>query len=173
MTFQKMSDKCSIANWAQLINCIGTIQTDPDGLILTPVYLALKLFANHMYQNLIEDVRFNCNTFESPKFGRIPKRENVPYIECNATINNDGNGLSIAIINKHFTDNIEIELNIDGFRPKEQGKLMELNSNSPFDYNTIENRNKIKIVEKQINFKSNMILNLSAHSLIILKLSKK
>lgn len=37
-SFQYKSDKCPIANWAHLINCLGTIQTDPDGLILTPVY---------------------------------------------------------------------------------------------------------------------------------------
>ena len=83
MTFQKKSEICPMANWAQLINTIGTIQTDPDGLILTPVYLAFKLFVDHMLNNLVEDVKVDCLMYDSPKYGRIPKRNNVPYIECN------------------------------------------------------------------------------------------
>lgn len=174
MSFQKMSDKCPMANWAQLINCIGTIITDPDGLILTPVYLAFKLFVNHTYNNLITGLDIECEIFNSNKFGRILKAVNIPYIECNATINNEGDRLSIMLINKHFTDDLTVELEINRFVPKEQGNIIELNSQSPFDYNTIENRNKIKLKKKEIdNIKPRMMFKLPAHSVMVLKLNKK
>lgn len=174
MIFQKMSDKCPMANWAQLINCIGVIQTDPDGLILTPVYLAFKLFVDHTYNNLITGLDIECETFNSNKFGRILKAVNIPYIESNATINNEGDKLSIMLINKHFTDDLNVELEINGFVPKEQGNIIELNSQSPFDYNTIENRNKIKLKQKKIdNIKPKMMIKLPEHSVIVLKLNKK
>ncbi|TFG03237.1 MAG: hypothetical protein EU540_00025 [Promethearchaeota archaeon] len=174
MTFQKMADKCPMANWAQLVNCIGTIQTDPDGLILTPVYLAFKLFVDHTYNNLIENLNINCETFDSKKFGRIPKANNVPYIDCNATINDEGDKLSIMLINKHFTEPLKINLEIEGFSPKEQGIIVELKSQSPFDYNTIENRNKIKLEHKEIDdLKPNMTLELPVHSVTVMKLSQK
>jgi alpha-N-arabinofuranosidase len=173
MTFQKMSDKCPMANWAQLINCIGTIQTDPDGLILTPVYLAFRLFVDHMECNLLEDVKIDCITFNNRNYGRIPKIKNVPYIDCNANINDNGDNLSIMMINKHFTDNMKINLEIRGFNPVKKGKLVELTSENPFDYNTINNRNKIIITEKDINnIDSKTTLQLSAHSVTILKLKK-
>jgi alpha-N-arabinofuranosidase len=173
MTFQRMSYKCPIANWAQLVNCIGTIQTDPEGLILTPVYLAFKLFVDHMYNNLIEDVKVECKTFENKKFGSIPEYNNVPYIECNVNINNEGDNLSLMIINKHFSENLKATLEINGFTPNEKGTLIELTSTSPFDYNTLENRNNIQIKEKIIkNVKTNMNLELQAHSVIVLKLTK-
>ena len=174
MTFQKVSDICPIANWAQLANTIGTIQTDPDGLVLTPVYLAFKLFRDHMYNNLLEDVQVECDTFDSVKFGRIPKMENVPYIDCNANVNDAGNRLSIILLNKHFTDKLKVSFEVKGFVPSEKGTIVELSSESPFDYNTVENRDKIQIIEKDIeNVEPNMTIELAAHSVTILKLTKK
>jgi len=174
MTFQKMSDICPMANWAQLINTIGTIQTDPDGLILTPIYLAFKLFRDHMHINFLEDVKIDCEAFDTVKYGRIPKMENVPYLDCNVNINDDGNRLSIMMVNKHLTDKLKVNLEIKGFIPDEKGIIMELNSESPFDYNKIENRNKIRIIEKHIDdMKPNMNIELAAHSVTVLKLAKK
>ncbi len=174
MTFQKMSNISPLANWAQLVNTIGTIQTDPDGLILTPVYLAFKLFVDHMYNYLIEDLKVECITFNSQKFGRIPKKENIPYIDCNATIDENGDKLSIMIINKHFSNNLTVSLEIKGFNPNEKGKIVELTSESPFDYNTIDNRNKIQIKERDIDtINSNRTINLDAHSITVLKLTRK
>lgn len=174
MTFQKMTDKCPVANWAQLINCIGAIQTDPDGLILTPIYLAFKAFVDNCYNYLIEGIKVKSQTFNSQKFGRIPLYENVPYIDCNATINEEGNGVSIAIINKHFDSKLEVELDLNGFIPDEKGLKVELYSESPFDYNTIENRNKIKIKETKIeDLETEMKIQLKPHSFTILKLKMK
>ncbi len=174
MNFQKMSDKCPMANWSQLVNCLGAIQTDPDGLILTPIYLALKLFKDHTYYNLIEDLDIKCETFDSRRYGRIPKSENVPYIDCNATINDKEDKLSIMFVNKHFTNNLIVNLELKSFNPSEQGEIIELNSESPFDYNTIENRNKIKLKHKKVEeCKSKMTLELPAHSVVLLKLNKK
>jgi alpha-L-arabinofuranosidase len=77
------------------------------------------------------------------------------------------------IINKHFSENLKLDLEINGFTPYEKGKMVELTSDSPFDYNTIVNRNKIQIIEKDINIiKTNMTLELAAHSVIVLKLAK-
>jgi len=112
--------------------------------------------------------------FDSIRYGRIPKSENVPYIECNATINDKRDRLSIMIINKHFTDNLSLNLEIKNFNPSQKGDIIELNSQSPFDYNTIENRNKIQIQEKDIvSINSNMTIELTAHSVTVLKLTKK
>jgi alpha-N-arabinofuranosidase len=126
-----------------------------------------------MYNNLIEDVKVECKTFENKKFGSIPEYNNVPYIECNANTNNEENKLSLMIINKHFSENLKITLEINGFTPNEKGTIIELTSTSPFDYNTLENRNNIQIKEKIIkNVKTNMNLELQAHSVIVLKLTK-
>ncbi|TFG06599.1 MAG: hypothetical protein EU539_07215 [Promethearchaeota archaeon] len=173
MLFQRKSAICPLANWAQLVNCIGIIQTDPDGLVITPVALAFQLFADHVHDNLVSDVFVHSSTFSSNKFGSIIKYKNVPYIECNCTINDDGNNLSIMLVNKHINENLKVNLEINHFLPNEKGKIIKLASDSPFDYNTTENRNKIKITEKIINdIKPNMAITLEPHSVTILKLTK-
>ncbi len=169
--FQKKADLCPMANHSEMINVFGAIQTDKDGIILTPMYLAFKMFVDHMQKNFIEDVVVDCLTYNSKKYGRIPARKSVPYIECCANINDDGNNLSIMLINKHFSSNLSVILEINGFNPDKKGKIVTLLSESPFDYNTIENRNKIQIVEKVIgNIEPNMTLELVKHSITILKL---
>jgi len=174
MTLQKMTDKCPMANWAQLVNVIGTIQTDPDGLILTPVYLAFKILNDHCFAHLVEGVEITSQSFNSKKFGMIPESENVPYIDCNTTINDAGDEISIALINKHFESEVSVDLEINGFIPNEIGFKVELSSDSPFDYNTIENRIKIEIKETRIdNLSPKMILALRPHSLTIVKLKRK
>ncbi|TFG14892.1 MAG: hypothetical protein EU535_02630 [Promethearchaeota archaeon] len=175
MTFQKMSDKCPMANLSDLINTLScAIRTDKNGLILTPIYYAFKLFTDHMFNNLLEDVKVDCITFDSRKYGRIPKRKNVPYIDCNANINDEGNKLSIMLVNKHFTDKLKVVLKLIGFTPAETGSIVKLSSASPFDYNTKECRNRIQIKEKEFGeIKPNMIIELAAHSVTVLKLTKK
>jgi alpha-N-arabinofuranosidase len=173
MVFQKMSEKCPMANWAQLINVIGTMRSDRDGLILTPIYLALKMFVDHAYNKLIEDVEVYCGTFNSKSFGGIPKRKNTPYISCNATINGQEDEISLILVNKHYTDKLIVSLDLKGFNPHETGMVIELASESPFDYNTQKSRTKIQYKEKEISHVStSMELELQPHSLTILKLTK-
>ena len=171
MVFQRHSDKSPMALLSEFINIIsGTILTDPDGIILTPAYLALKMIRHHSFSNLVNDVEVNCETFSNKKFGQIKKYDDTPYLSCNATINDAGNELSILLVNKHFTDNIKVDLEIKGLNPKESGTLIVLNSDSPFDYNTIENRNKVQIQEENTNNLKNIVL--PAHSFSILKIKK-
>ena len=100
--------------------------------------------------------------------------ENVPYINCNVNINDDGDKLSIMIVNKHFTENLKVNLMVKGFNLNEKVTKVELTSDSPFDYNTIENRNIIRIIEKHIDdIKPNMNIELAAHSVTVLKLTRK
>jgi len=162
-----------MANNSEMINVFGAIQTNKDGIILTPVYLAFKLFVDHMQNNYIEDVKVDCLTYDSKKYGRIPDRKQVPYIECCANIDNDGDNLSIMLINTHISNDIKVNLEIKGFLPQKIGKMISLRSDSPFDYNTIDHRNKIELTEEDINKLNSIIsLELPAHSISVLKLTK-
>ena len=172
MIFQQMSDICPIANWAQLVNSIGIIQTDPDGLILTPIYLAFKLFRDHTYGNVLDGVAVECETFSNKKLASIPKRENVPYIACNATINGAGDKIAIILANTHFDRSLDISLKIDSVKIDKEGSRVTLTSENAFDFNTIGNRTKIQLTEKKVrNLSEEMSLQLDPHSVNVLKLS--
>ena len=170
LSFQKMTEKCSMANWAQLVNFLGAIRTDKSGICLTGVYHALKMMRNHSQDYFIEDISVNCDTFDSKKYGFIKKSVNTPILRCNATINEDGKNLSLIVINKHFNEPREVNINLKGFSPQKQGVKLELNSTSPFDYNTEDNRNRITVKETKLDdVQSTMDVVLPAHSVTIFK----
>ena len=174
MLFQRLSDKSPMANWAQLVNVLGLIQSDPDGLIITPPYLAFKMIRENIYNNLVEDINIECETFNSKKYGQIRKATDTPYLDANLTINDTNDKFSLMLLNRHFTDKLKVKLSIQGINLKSTGIKIELNSESPFDFNTIENRDKIQINEEKMDtIKSNMEIELPAHSFTILKINKK
>ncbi len=171
---QKYSDKNPLCLWSELLNCVGMIQSDKDGVILTPIYWAMKMFVEHTYNLFIEDVKVKCDIFNTKRYFDIPKIQKIPFIDCSATSNLEEDKLSIVLVNKHFTDKLRIVIDMRGYKPNNNGSIIELFSDSPFDYNTIENRNKIKPIEKQIdNIQANMTVELPPHSITILKLNKK
>jgi alpha-N-arabinofuranosidase len=171
MTFQRFSDKCPIANWSMLVNCLGLIQTDLSGIILTPVYHALKMIHDHSYRYYLEKVEINCGTFNSKKYAQIKKTVNTPYIHCNATISESGNDLSLIIINTHFSQDLPVNIEILGSTKKiDHVETYQMYSVSPFDYNTIEMRDKIKIEHENLTktFSLPFEMIIKAHSIIIL-----
>jgi len=172
LSFQKMTEKCSMANWAQLVNFLGSIRTDKSGICLTGVYHALKMVTNHSQNYLVEDISITCDAYDSKKYGLLKKRIDTPLLRANATIDNDSKNLSLIVINKHFSEAQQVNINLKGFTPQKQGTKLELNGASPFDYNTEDNRNRITVKEtKMDSIQSTLDVVLPAHSVSIFKLT--
>ena len=75
------------------------------------------------------------------------------------------------MINKHFSEPQEVNINLKGFIPQKQGIKLELNSASPFNYNTEDNRNRITVEESKLEaVQSTMDVVLPPHSVTIFKL---
>ena len=171
LSFQKMTEKCSMANWAQLVNFLGSIRTDTNGICLTGVYHALKMVTNHSQNYLIEDLSINCDTYDSKKYGLLRKGHNTPLLRANATIDKEGKNISLIVINKHISEPQEVNINLKGFNPQKQGVKLELTGTNPFDYNTKDNRNKIAVEESKLyDVQSTMEIILPPHSVTIFKL---
>ncbi len=172
MTFQRMSHQAPMVNVSFLVNALGLMRTDRDGIILTPNYHALKLLREHSHDRLIENINISSDIFNSEKFGQISEGKDTPYIRCNVTINEKEDEISIFMINKHFSDTLTVKIELKNFSPNEKGKAFILNSNSPFDYNLKSNREKVQITESELtNIKPNTEIDLPAHSLTLLKLN--
>ncbi|MBU2514894.1 hypothetical protein KJ966_26540 [bacterium] len=173
MLFQRFSDICPIGLWSMLVNSLGMIRTDATGLILTPIYQVFKLFKDHTYNNLIENISVESDQFDSEEFGQVKKISGNPTIECSATCTDDGGKLALMLINKSISESVSVELRIKAFMFFKNGKIVEYTSSSPFDYNTEEEREKIEVSEKEIStINADMTLTLKPHSITILKMIK-
>jgi len=121
ITLQKMSDIVPIANLAQLVNALGAIHTESDGLYLTPVYKAFELLANHSGQNLVE-THIETKTYDIDGrmfFTKTPfELGDVPYMDASATVSVDGKKLYLAVVNYKKEDAVKVSITIKGMDEK-------------------------------------------------------
>ena len=173
MLFQRLSDICAMGCWSTLVNSLGMIRTDPEGLVLTPVYHVFRMFKEHTYRNLVENILIETDQFNTEAFGQIGPISGSPYIEATATVSDDGNKVSLMMVNKHFSSPIDVDLSIKGFVFFRVGEVIELIGDSPFAYNTRENRDAVHVSEMAIDeVNAQMSISLKPHSVTILKLTK-
>jgi alpha-N-arabinofuranosidase len=173
LLFQKLSDICTVGLWSTLVNSLGMIRTDGDGLVLTPVYLVFKLFKEHTYLNLVDNILVETDLFNSGNYGQISAISGNPMVECSATTSDDGSMVSLMLINKHFSDSLTVNLRIRGLIFFRVGKIVELSGASPFTFNTPEDREAVRIREHDIDdVNAEMTLTLKPHSITVLKLTK-
>jgi len=159
ITLQKMSDIVPIANLAQLVNALGAIHTESDGLYLTPVYKAFELLANHSGQNLIE-THIETETYDIDGrmfFTKTPfKLRDVPYMDASATVSADGKKLYLAVVNYEKEDAVKVSITIKGMGEKIACAHV-LSGPDVHARNSMDDPNVFEIVCEQINVASQFI----------------
>jgi len=174
ITLHKLCRSVTMANLAQLVNVLGAIHTDKQNLYLTPIYRAFELFANHTGEIAL-DVFVNSETYDIEAKALLGKRKfklsNVPYLDASATLSRSKNKLYIAAVNYHLEKDIECPISIEGFSPKEEGKVYELNGPDVMAMNDFNNPERIRIVDKAIkNISSRFSYVFPAHSATVIEL---
>jgi len=174
ITLHKLCRSVTMANLAQLVNVLGAIHTDKQNLYLTPIYRAFELFANHTGEIAL-DVFVNSETYDIEAKALLGKRKfklsNVPYLDASATLSRSKNKLYIAAVNYHLEKDIECPISIEGFSPKKEGKVYELNGPDVMAMNDFNNPERIRIVDKAIkNISSRFSYVFPAHSATVIEL---
>ncbi len=110
-TFIRRSDVVKLACIAQLVNVIAPIMTDPKGAawrqtIYYPYYFA-SIFGRGTALNL------NVN---SPGYD-ADVADNVPYVDVSAVHDEEAGTIAFFAVNRHATETIEVELDLQGFNP--------------------------------------------------------
>lgn len=112
-TLIKNSDRVKIACLAQLVNVIAPIMTVPGGgaylqTIYHPFYAASLYGRGTAVRADIDCPAYSCAIYDS-----------VPYLDASAVLSEDGKFLSLFLINRNLTDNIETEFELpDSLEPK-------------------------------------------------------
>ncbi len=159
ITLQKMSDIVPIANLAQLVNALGAIHTESNGLYLTPVYKAFELLANHSGQNLVE-THIETETYDIDGrmfFTKTPfKLRDVPYMDASATVSADGKKLYLAVVNYKKEDAVKVSITVKGMGEKIACAHV-LSGPDVHTRNSMDHPNVVDIMCEQINVASQFI----------------
>ncbi|MDD5747917.1 MAG: alpha-L-arabinofuranosidase C-terminal domain-containing protein [Actinomycetota bacterium] len=113
----RLSKRVKMANIAQMVNVLGVMVAAGGRFYRTSIYYPFVMYANLTEKKRVRvDVR--CGSFSSPRLGGVPPMKIVPYLDCSATLSEDGGSLSLFVINRNAEEDIETEVGIKGFEPR-------------------------------------------------------
>jgi len=162
--FHRMCRTVKLANLAQLVNVIAPIMTNKTGLVLQTTYFPFQLYAEHS-GNVALDAFVRSDTF--------PKMPEVPYIDVSATTDENNRKLTLAIVNRHPTAGIAVDIEIEGFQPGGSGVVYEVNGPSLDATNTFATPHNVKTTRSSISGAGRKFRhNCPAHSLHVLLLEQ-
>ncbi|HEY9154327.1 MAG TPA: alpha-L-arabinofuranosidase C-terminal domain-containing protein [Opitutaceae bacterium] len=131
--FQRHADAIGLATWAQTVNVLAPIMTDKKSVVCQTIYYPMALY------------RSLCGTrsvTSSVDCATLPGTEHLPMVDVASSINERGTTLTIAIVNRSATDQVDLEMNVAGATTSGQWTVHELNAASIDATNTLEEPKK-------------------------------
>jgi alpha-L-arabinofuranosidase len=134
--FHRACRTVTLADLAQLVNVIAPIMTNEKGLVLQTTYFPLQLYSEH------------CGTVALDALVRsdsFPEFPDTPYLDVSATTDEKNQKLVLAVVNRHPAADLNVEIQIEGFKPKESGDLYEVNGPGLDSTNTFASPNNVGV----------------------------
>lgn len=174
------SNGVGMANICNLINSgpCGPIASNEETLYVNPQYLAFILYRNQIGDTVVRSVT-DSDTYDVGEIGTgseslissMPaemkelleshlmestdsekkKIDNVPYLDCLATLDSQKRKLCLAVINRHKEQDMECAIDIRGIRTGRNGKIYELNAEEVTSANDFDSPNNVRINEKKLS----------------------
>ncbi|MBU4194849.1 MAG: hypothetical protein KKE79_00135 [Actinobacteria bacterium] len=130
----RMSRFVKMGNIAQLVNVLGVLSASGDRFYRSAIYYPFLMYCRLAGPERVA-ATCRCPDFSAPRLGGIPPIEDVPVLDCSATLASDGKVLTLFVINRHMTDDIETGLSIKGFGAGSGVEVHCLNGPGPGAFN--------------------------------------
>jgi alpha-L-arabinofuranosidase len=158
--FHRNCQTVKLADVAQLVNVIAPIMTNQNGIVLQTTYYPLKLYTD-LCGNIALDALVQSDTF--------PGLPGVPYLDVSATTDEANQKFTLAVVNRHPTDDITANIAIEGFKPAASGDLYEINGPSMDATNTFAEPNQVTAKARTLaNAGANFSRTFPPHSISVL-----
>ena len=141
--FHRQCNAVTVATFSQLANVLGAIFTAEDRLLLTPIYDVIALYANHSGDTAL-DTLVQSETFDTEYLDL----KNVPYIDASASVSEEQGKLYLATVNRHRDRTVDCRITLDGFMPKQEANVFELNGPDSMARNEVGHPEKVKVEQK-------------------------
>lgn len=147
-TLHRLSGIVKMANLAQMVNALGMIHVDDAGMVLSPIYHAFDLYANHTGSTVFDTFTIS-DTFDTHDNGGprgLGPLSAVPYLDAQATLREEGGRtLCLAVVNRHRDEPVECRIRLDGFSARDSASVFELSGNSPGARNTVDDPEAVAV----------------------------
>jgi len=155
------ADTVTMAAVAPLVNTRGPLFVHPNGIVKRTHFHAMSMYANLLKPHVVEmDVA-------SGQLGQ--GQDAVAVIDAIATVDASGAQWSIALVNRHSSENVRCTVTIKGKLLEGAYKATVLTGDSADAYNSIESPDRVVPVKTELAFKGGAC-SLPPHSLTIVEL---
>jgi alpha-N-arabinofuranosidase len=128
--FQRHPQAVGMANLAQLVNVIAPIFTSPEDLFRQTIYWPLHLYAVHArpisLDVMVESGGFTAQPGAQDRRYLAPLMP-LPYLDVSATCDEEGQGVTLFVVNRHADDEIETTIQFVDFSSAPQATVYEIN----------------------------------------------
>lgn len=189
-SFLRNSDIVEIASYSPFVNVCGAISVKDNEVLKRSQYYVFKLLGDAFtdcdgyvlsrvdcdkYE--LEEVIDYSNRVPPPKFALDAVNRNriveTPYIDCVAAINEENGKMMISVINKHETEDYELDLVVFGQELDwETVKCYTIYHEDFEASNTVENPQKVSICESVVSL-TNKKVNVKKHSIQVYEFSRR
>ena len=169
-----------IANFAQLVNAIAPIFTNPMGLFLQTIYHPLRLYAEHMHAVAL-DVHVAGETYdlsaaqETASVGRVHHvAELGPFqlLDAAATCDESGRRLTLAVVNRDRDRDLTATIDLTGAKPGGAAEVYEVNGPAVTATNSFESPRAVDVRTRHVDVRdSRFDYTFPAHSITVLGLA--
>ena len=165
-----MNRNCDIvgmANFAPILNTRGCIYSHKDGIVLRSTYHVFDLYVNYLGDTVVDLWTKEAVPMMQVK-SKAGKETDVEVLDLLVTKWSDRPGLALAVVNKHSTDSMQIELAFD----YKEAKVINyyLCGKSVDSYNDVD-KTEVKIEEEHLGmFYEGMELTIRPHSVNIVQI---
>lgn len=164
------ADIIGMANYAPTVNTRGMIYVHENGIVLRSTYYVFELYSKYMGDVVIDGWLQSHVEFEGEN--RQGDKMNIPALDVVATKHSSNNAVSIAIVNRHPDEAIELTFHSDALSTFRDAVIHTVNGSSKDDYNDIDEE-KVRIHEQRLSWQptNGMQVTISPHSVNVLTLS--
>jgi alpha-N-arabinofuranosidase len=163
----RLCEDVGMACYVFLVNGNGVIEADDQGVVKTPLYHVFKAYRELMQGIALDVVRVESPSFLTPvRQGHLEAiNREVDYLDVSAALTEDGESMTVALINRHRDATIDVELTLPGWAKPTTSRI--LYDDDVLATNDKSQPNRVRFVKESIPDWNSMI-ECPPHSIVIL-----
>jgi alpha-L-arabinofuranosidase len=164
--FERSGDIVEMTSVSDLVNGWpgGIIQASRHGIFVTPTYLAIKLYNEHLGTERL------ATTVESPTFDSSLEGRGVPYLDVVATRSPDGKHIFIKAVNTDPARPLATKVTVSGGKVAPTAEVESVTAPSLSTANNFSTPEAVSVKGSEVRTGSAFDLELPAHSVSVITL---
>jgi alpha-L-arabinofuranosidase len=131
----KDADVVSISDMTGIMEFAG-IWKKRSQVYAAPAYYAFQMYAGANATKPVQAIADSGEYSVHQGVTRLPEIAHVPYLDVVAAKNDEGDTLTLFVVNKHLTRDLETNIQLSGFAAALSAKVQSLQSDSLYDKNS-------------------------------------